>query len=297
MGNNGGFIFISHSHQDIEKVRKIRNAFEAEGYEPLCFYLKCLSDEDEIDGLIKREIDAREWFVFVNSPNARASRWVTREREYVSSLQGKQIVNIDLESEPSLEKAAEKLACGLRVYITHSEEDREFAAKLKEALMARDFQVFLTSEDISHENDWEGKLAANIEQIKKSGCVAAVMGKNREQDPTMKAEIETAKMRGIRVIEVTPGTTPGDLNSALVRIETAVSNDVSRLFMKAKSHNEVWHLQMNCDDPEEAERLAEEAHDRLEEEAQIMDDLLNAVRMGTMKMTPELQKLLDEMQR
>ena len=54
---------------------------------------------------------------------------------------------------------------------------------------------------------------------------------------------------------------------------------------------------MNCNDPEEAERLAEEAHDRLDEEAQIRENLLNSVRLGTMKMTPELQKLLDETER
>ena len=40
----GGYIFLSHSREDIEKVR---------------------------------EIDAREWFVFANSENSRKSRWVT----------------------------------------------------------------------------------------------------------------------------------------------------------------------------------------------------------------------------
>jgi len=41
----GGYVFISHSHQDIEKVRKIRNEMEDQGFEPLCFYLKCLTDD------------------------------------------------------------------------------------------------------------------------------------------------------------------------------------------------------------------------------------------------------------
>ena len=63
----GGYMFISHSHLDIEKVRKIRNALEEAGFDPLCFYLKCLTDEDEVEGLIKREIDAREWFVYIDS--------------------------------------------------------------------------------------------------------------------------------------------------------------------------------------------------------------------------------------
>ena len=83
----GGYIFLSHSHDDIEKVRKIRNALEKDGFEPLCFYLKCLEDDDEIADLIKREIDAREWFVFVDSENARKSRWVTLEREALLIIQ------------------------------------------------------------------------------------------------------------------------------------------------------------------------------------------------------------------
>ena len=73
----GGYIFLSHSREDIEKVREIRNSLEEEGFEPLCFYLKCLTDDSEIEDLIKREIDAREWFVFANSENSRKSRWVT----------------------------------------------------------------------------------------------------------------------------------------------------------------------------------------------------------------------------
>ena len=96
--DTGGYVFISHSHQDIVKVRQIRNAMEEEGFEPLCFYLKCLSDEDEIEDLIKREIDAREWFVY-----ARASGWVRKEREYIASLGSKQIITIDLEAAGSMQ--------------------------------------------------------------------------------------------------------------------------------------------------------------------------------------------------
>ena len=54
----GGSVFISHCHKDLPSVRMIRNRMEEEGFEPICFYLKCLTDESEIDSLIKREIDA-----------------------------------------------------------------------------------------------------------------------------------------------------------------------------------------------------------------------------------------------
>ena len=41
------WIFLSHSSVDIEKVRMIRNEFEACGHNPLAFYLKCLNDSTQ----------------------------------------------------------------------------------------------------------------------------------------------------------------------------------------------------------------------------------------------------------
>lgn len=38
MNNEGGWVFISHSHQDIDKVRYIRNRLEQRGFEPLLFF-------------------------------------------------------------------------------------------------------------------------------------------------------------------------------------------------------------------------------------------------------------------
>ena len=119
-GNNswglgkGGYVFISHSHGDIVKVRRIRNAMEAEGYEPLCFYLKCLTDADEIEGLIKREIDARDWFVYVDSENARKSKWVKKERAYISQCPGKKIITVNLDGDLQPESIASKVMNSMR---------------------------------------------------------------------------------------------------------------------------------------------------------------------------------------
>lgn len=73
MLRGGCWIFLSHSSYDIEKVRIVRNEFERLGHNPLAFQLKCLSTDTEegryeLDSLIKREIDARGWFVFCESP-------------------------------------------------------------------------------------------------------------------------------------------------------------------------------------------------------------------------------------
>ena len=45
MKMGGCWIFLSHSGEDIEKVRIIRNEFERYTHNPLAFHLRCLSDE------------------------------------------------------------------------------------------------------------------------------------------------------------------------------------------------------------------------------------------------------------
>ena len=51
-------IFLSHSHKDLEKVRKLREILESLDYEPLIFFLKCLDDSnEELEDFIKRAIN------------------------------------------------------------------------------------------------------------------------------------------------------------------------------------------------------------------------------------------------
>lgn len=79
------WIFLSHSNEDYDKVRKVRNMLEDLNLRPIMFFLKCLNDDDEIDELIKREIDCRTRFILCDSDNARKSNWVKREVEYIKS--------------------------------------------------------------------------------------------------------------------------------------------------------------------------------------------------------------------
>ena len=82
MYDNKLTVFLSHSHKDIEKVRKIRDILEILGCEPLMFFLKCLDDNNgELEDFIKREIDARNVFLYCRSRNAEGSEWVQKELE------------------------------------------------------------------------------------------------------------------------------------------------------------------------------------------------------------------------
>lgn len=95
--DNEIWVFLSHSHEDYEKVRKIRDLLEDQHMHPLMFFLKCLNDHDEIDSLIKREIDCRTRFILCDSENARKSKWVKGEVEYIKSKDRIcETINIDL---------------------------------------------------------------------------------------------------------------------------------------------------------------------------------------------------------
>ena len=137
----GGWIFISHSHQDVALVRKIRNHLEKLGFEPLMFYLKCLSDENEIETLIKREIDEREWFIYADSPNARESKWVKTEREHIEKTVGKKIFVINLQSNIDEQlRQIEHIARQMKVFISYTRKDVNLFHALKEKLTQDDFE-------------------------------------------------------------------------------------------------------------------------------------------------------------
>lgn len=188
---SNGYIFISHSHKDIEKVREIRNEMEAAGFDPLCFYLKCLTDEDELEELIKREINARELFAFIDSPNSRKSKWVKKEREYIDSLKNKRTVTIKLENYGSMEEIADKLIRGLRVYISYSHRDYTIASAIAEKLRQKEFQV-LMDESITFGSDYDSKIAGMIEDASQAGAFLVIITENSMKSENLIRELDYA---------------------------------------------------------------------------------------------------------
>ena len=149
MNYESGWVFISHSHLDIDVVRKIRNKMEALGFNPLTFYLKCLSDDDEIEGLIKREIQEREWFVFVNSENSRRSHWVETERDYIEELGGKNICVINADSQDEqIDEILRNLTDHMRIRVIYHRNDRAYADQMVELLLSHDFSVNVSELDV-----------------------------------------------------------------------------------------------------------------------------------------------------
>lgn len=158
MRKGGCWIFLSHSSKDIEKVRQIRNEFEKRGHNPLAFHLLCLSNETkekkaELDGLIKREIDAREWFVYCNSDSANASEYVKMERDYISDKNKEMKWTLDL-SKPmdELIKEIDKICIELKVFLSYAHKDQEMVDMLSNELLKLDLSVWQTGDIL--DDDW-----------------------------------------------------------------------------------------------------------------------------------------------
>ena len=80
-------MFVSPSHGDLEKVRRIRNELERRGHNPLLFFLKCLeADDARRPELIRDEINARTFYVLCNTRASRRPKWVKQEIELVKQV-------------------------------------------------------------------------------------------------------------------------------------------------------------------------------------------------------------------
>lgn len=93
-------VFLSHSHKDIDKVRKIRNILETINIDPIMFYLKCLDDDNDVlEDFIKREIESRNIFIYCKSPNSENSVWVQKELDYIRQIDNSRLYVIDIEDD------------------------------------------------------------------------------------------------------------------------------------------------------------------------------------------------------
>lgn len=137
------WIFVSHSNRDLEAVRRIRNEIEDRGGQPLLFFLKCLSDGDELDDLLKREIEARRYFLLCDSEHAASSKWVKEEVDYVTSLSGKRVENIDLRWNWNDQvEGVQRLLKQATLFPVYAQQDRPIVEALLRELGEHDFGIF-----------------------------------------------------------------------------------------------------------------------------------------------------------
>ncbi len=180
MKKGGCWIFLSHSSQDIQKVRHIRNVFESHGQNPLAFHLRCLSTDTEegrkeLDSLIKREIDAREWFVFCESQAASKSQYVKMEKDYILHTGKKKIWSIDMSlSIDEITKIVAQICKDINVYISYRPRERDWAVRLSDALAERDYDVW-TPDDLQIGSDFHTQISESIKNTATGGFFVALI--------------------------------------------------------------------------------------------------------------------------
>ena len=188
----GAWIFLSHSHNDFDNVRKLRNLLEVQGHHPLMFFLKCLNDDDEIDDLIRREIESRSWFILCNSTNAKKSRWVQGERQIIKNLPTKSYTEIDLDDPKlDLKAAVSSLTYKASVFLSYSHSDSAFAEKIRSKLRRHDFGVFSDLE-LQPGEDWKARIGRELENAAHRGAVLILLSAESLRSKWQQAELELA---------------------------------------------------------------------------------------------------------
>lgn len=135
------WVFLSHSNKDFEKVRRIRNYLEEHSCRPLMFYLMCLSKDEEIDHLIKREIDCRTRFIVCSSENAKASKWVQSEVKYIRSRQKSyEVVDLD-ESDETIKNQLDAFLKSIQIFLLCCPQDADFSQEVFSHIKKYDMRI------------------------------------------------------------------------------------------------------------------------------------------------------------
>ena len=189
--NNEIWVFLSHSNKDYEKVVKVRDLLEKNSFRPLMFFLKCLNDDDEIDDLIKREIDSRGRFILCDSENARNSDWVKREVEYIQS---KNRIYQTIDIEAPVEIIAERVLEFKKkstVYISYMRNDSFIYDELSSILHGDwDFAVFDQRKEIIEDEKSTELVFQSIDKALDSGFVIYIVTKNYIESPWCVKELQ-----------------------------------------------------------------------------------------------------------
>jgi hypothetical protein len=189
----GAWIFLSHSTKDWDEVRRVRNLLEEKGHRPLVFFLKCLTEHSELDELIRREIEARTWFLLCDSDNARGSSWVQAEVAYIKELQGKYHERIDLNE--AIEKQIvrlDRLCKRVTAFLSYHRADRPHARRIAEALGKQDYSVWLDIEALAPGSNWQQEITSAIDRAVERGFVLVLLSMNSMQSDFVTNEIRYA---------------------------------------------------------------------------------------------------------
>lgn len=174
------WVFLSHSTKDFHTVRRLRNLMEDEGIYPLMLFLRCMNDEDELDSLIKREIESRTDFILCDSENARLSRWVQKEVKFIKSLgRHYEVINVDnIDLDPVKAKTQiHQLSKKTTLIIAFDQEHEHLAYQMYNRLIKYSFKLLLAPlYDTFEAKDTYECITGSLSELISKGFVSVIVG-------------------------------------------------------------------------------------------------------------------------
>ncbi len=198
MNNNEIWVFLSHSNKDFEKVRRVRNMLENQHMRPLMFFLNCLKDDEEIDSLIKREIDCRTRFILCDSNEAQNSKWVQKEVEYIKSKDRiLEIIDLDWRDDKILKMYDFKRKA--TIFFSYGKDNRNIAETVYKRLKKFNFMLFFDKFELTAPSFSESILN-ELNNAQQDGTIIAFVSNSEWTKYEITKALEYDKQNDCRTI-------------------------------------------------------------------------------------------------
>lgn len=199
------WIFVSHSSEDLEAVRQVRNYLEAKDASPLLFHLLSLKHEEEFWPIIERKILERDFFLLCDSEGATRSEWVQRERaavERAAAQKPKRRWNIRVDG-PDLDLASlDAFISSTRVFPSFTHRDRDQVWPYLAALQSRGFEVFNELEELKPATDFASEIMKAMADAAARGFILFFITSNSLKSRWVEQEIDYAIKHRARLVPV-----------------------------------------------------------------------------------------------
>ena len=176
MPTDNTYVFLSHSHYDFDKVCRLRNLLEAEGFKPLMFFLKAFENpkfEPMLKPILIEEIDKRELFILCRSENSEKSDWVKFEEDHIKSKHvpyGVIDLNEDIDAQIDIIKLYRRRT-SRKVFISYPRTLSPLVDGLTYALQANWFETWVDYKDIKPGEEIVKSIASAIDKAAEEGYV------------------------------------------------------------------------------------------------------------------------------
>lgn len=239
-----GWVFLSHSSEDYENVKIVRDYLEENGFSALMFYLKCLNDKDKkdkIEELLEWEINARNIFVLCDSESARISDWVKWETSLVENDPSKIFETIDIDNLKfrkcsELAKLDNLMVKSTLYFIYNSEDYKQYKLeRLYKNLNSLGFKIY---KDIPAKtkfgNNPHRKIRQAINETKNKGAVLVFLSKKVLDKKWFWLEKELALKANSLIIPILLDDVNINEFPAFVNLEYIKLNDHSDITIESK---------------------------------------------------------------